>query len=59
MKAIDWYLIVCFLFVFGVLFEYTLVLYIDNVYNRKKKRRSRNRKKVSGWATNSMSHFAL
>ncbi|EDO37555.1 predicted protein [Nematostella vectensis] len=29
-KAVDWYLIGCFLFVFAVLLEYTFVLYIDN-----------------------------
>ncbi|KXJ07016.1 Gamma-aminobutyric acid receptor subunit beta [Exaiptasia diaphana] len=45
-KAIDWYLIGCFLFVFGVLFEYTLVLYIDNVHNRRHRRRMKKRKKI-------------
>lgn len=39
MKAIDWYLICCFLFVFGVLVEYTIVLYLDNVSQRKRKQR--------------------
>ena len=38
MKAIDWYLIGSFLFVFGVLVEYTLVLYVVNVHNKRLKR---------------------
>ena len=38
MKAIDWYLIGCFLFVFGVLVEYTLVLFIDNVHRKRKRK---------------------
>ena len=29
-KAVDWYLIVSFLFVFAVLIEYTLVLYLTD-----------------------------
>ncbi|XP_078377249.1 gamma-aminobutyric acid receptor subunit beta-2-like [Oculina patagonica] len=37
-KAIDWYLIGSFLFVFGVLVEYTLVLYVVNVHNKRLKR---------------------
>ncbi|XP_028395058.1 gamma-aminobutyric acid receptor subunit beta-2-like [Dendronephthya gigantea] len=37
-KAIDWYLICCFMFVFGVLVEYTIVLYLDNLGQRKRKR---------------------
>jgi Ni/Fe-hydrogenase subunit HybB-like protein len=37
-KAIDWYLICCFLFVFGVLVEYTIVLYLENIGQRKRKR---------------------
>ena len=38
MKAIDWYLIGSFLFVFGVLVEYTFVLYVVNVHNKRLKR---------------------
>ncbi|KAJ7355059.1 hypothetical protein OS493_028276 [Desmophyllum pertusum] len=37
-KAIDLYLIVSFLFVFGVLVEYTFVLYVVNVHNKRLKR---------------------
>ncbi|XP_020601944.1 gamma-aminobutyric acid receptor subunit beta-2-like [Orbicella faveolata] len=37
-KAIDWYLIGSFLFVFGVLVEYTFVLYVVNVHNKRLKR---------------------
>ena len=44
MKAIDWYLICCFLFVFGVLVEYTFVLYLENVGQRKKKKNELQKK---------------
>ena len=44
MKAIDWYLICCFLFVFGVLVEYTIVLYLDNIGQRRRKRREIQKK---------------
>ena len=37
-KAIDWYLIGSFLFVFGVLVEYTFVLWIVNVHNKRLRR---------------------
>lgn len=37
-KAIDWYLIGSFLFVFSVLVEYTFVLYVVNVHNKRLKR---------------------
>lgn len=37
-KAIDWYLIGSFLFVFSVLVEYTFVLWIVNVHNKRLKR---------------------
>ena len=37
-KAIDWYLIGSFLFVFGVLVEYTFVLYVKNVHNKRLER---------------------
>ena len=37
-KAIDWYLIGSFLFVFGVLVEYTFVLYVVNVHNKRLKK---------------------
>ncbi|XP_068756454.1 gamma-aminobutyric acid receptor subunit beta-3-like isoform X1 [Montipora capricornis] len=37
-KAIDWYLIGSFLFVFGVLGEYTFILYVVNVHNKRLKR---------------------
>ncbi|KAJ7355061.1 hypothetical protein OS493_028278 [Desmophyllum pertusum] len=37
-KAIDWYLIVSFVFVVGVLVEYTFVLYVANVHNKRLKR---------------------
>ena len=37
-KAIDWYLIGSFLFVFCVLVEYTFVLYVVNVHNKRLKR---------------------
>ena len=43
-KAIDWYLICCFLFVFGVLVEYTIVLYLENVGQRKKKKKELQKK---------------
>ena len=39
MKAIDWYLICCFLFVFAVLVEYTIVLYLESYSQRRKKQR--------------------
>ena len=37
-KAIDWYLIGSFLFVFCVLVEYTFVLYVVNVHNKRLKK---------------------
>ena len=37
-KAIDWYLIGSFLFVFCVLVEYTFVLYVVNVHNKRFKK---------------------
>ena len=43
-KAIDWYLICCFLFVFGVLVEYTIVLYLDNIGQRKRKKKELQKK---------------
>ncbi|XP_031553956.1 gamma-aminobutyric acid receptor subunit beta-2-like [Actinia tenebrosa] len=45
-KAIDWYLIGCFLFVIGVLVEYTMVLYLENVHNKKSKRGCRRKNNV-------------
>ena len=32
-KLADWYLIVCFMFVFGTLIEYTLILFLDQQQN--------------------------
>ena len=50
-KAVDWYLIVSFLFVFAVLLEYTVVLYLTDKEKqedqRKRIKKSRNKTKVS------------
>ena len=36
-KLADWYLIISFLFIFGVLIEYTVVLYLTELEGKKKK----------------------
>ena len=35
-KAIDWYLLMCLIFVFGSILEYTFVAYIINIRNKSK-----------------------
>eukprot|EP00794_Sanderia_malayensis_P003629 gene3629-4143_t len=44
-KAVDWYLIVSFLFVFAVLIEYTLVLWLTDKERQQRRKRKRNVKK--------------
>lgn len=47
-KAVDWYLIVSFLFVFAVLIEYTLVLYLtDKEKQTREEKRHKYKKKRS------------
>ena len=36
-KLADWYLIISFLFIFGVLIEYTIVLYLTELEQKRKK----------------------
>lgn len=38
-KAIDWYLLLCLIFVFGSIMEYTFVAFILNIMKTKKKKR--------------------
>lgn len=44
-KAIDWYLICCFLFVFGVLVEYTVILYVES-YRQRQRRQTEIQKRT-------------
>ena len=37
-KAIDWYLLLCLIFVFGSILEYTFVAYIINIRNKNKRK---------------------
>lgn len=37
-KAIDWYLLLCLIFVFGSILEYTFVAYILNIKNKSKQK---------------------
>ena len=39
-KAIDWYLLLCLIFVFGSILEYTFVTYTKSLYVRHQKRRA-------------------
>lgn len=37
-KAIDWYLLLCLIFVFGSILEYTFIAFMINVRNKNKKK---------------------
>ena len=40
-KAIDWYLLACLIFVFGTLLEYTIVSYLLSVVRRREKQQEK------------------